>query len=147
MSHNFIITAHARERYVERFSRESNRFNHLGWCRESGCETCANLTFQLDELVRRNRSNWDNILCAKLHDAEEIKIFHNNSSFMAKMYEKYGYDKRYRFLVEGDILFAICIDNGKNVVLTCMNVNNPVNGSMVIRNFLKRPKFKKKEVV
>lgn len=143
----FIITTHARERYVERFSAESEQFAHLSSCRQNECETCRDLTFNLNSLVKGKRQMWDKILQAKLKDAEEIKIFQNNAVFMSKMYANYGCDKRYRFLVEGRILFVICVDGGRDVVKTCMDVNYPVNGSMVIANFLKRPKFKKKEQV
>ena len=139
-NYRFLITKHARERFVERFTRESRQFAHLSRCR--GCEICKELAFKLYELVETNKANWDKIICAKLHDAEDVKIFHNNSIFMDNMYAKYGYG-RFRFLVEGIILFPVSVEGCTNVVLTCMNVNNPTNGSMVIADFVNRPKYKK----
>jgi len=138
----FLITHHARERYVERFSRESRIFVHLSECK--GCDQCRQLTFWLNDLVKQRRETWDRIIYAKLRDAEDVRVFHNNTNFMERMYEKYGYDSRFRFLVEGWILFVIKEDHGQYVVLTCMDVNNPVNGSRIIANFIHRPKYNKR---
>lgn len=138
--YNIIITNHLRERFVERFSKESQDFAHLQKCRDrNNCELCRELVFNLCELVNRNKRMWDRIICAKMHDAKDVKIFQNDSRFMETMYKKYGYD-RYSFLVEGDIIFVV---NGNNVGLTCFSAQNPLNGSMVIANYLNRPKYRK----
>lgn len=139
-SYNFILTTHVRERYVERFSRESIDFIHLRRCRTSECEECHDLTYRLREMAERFRNRWDKIICAKLHDAEDVKIFHNNSIFMDYMYNHYGF-QRYRFLVEGQIVFVVIEDEGKQIVKTCMDVNRPVNGSSIIGDFINRPRF------
>lgn len=139
--YNFVITHHVRERYVERFSKESRNFAHLS-SRCNGCELCRELTFDLNETVNQNKGMWDSIICAKLHDAEEVKIFQNNATFMDYMYKRYGYH-RYRFLVEGEILFVIK-EAEQNIVLTCMDANNSVNGSRVIADFIHRPKYNKR---
>jgi hypothetical protein len=138
-SHDFVITKHLRERFVERFSKESVEFAHLRACKQISCETCRELTFSLCELVEQNRKNWDSIICAKMHDAKNVKIFQNDFTFMDTMYKKYGYD-RYDFLVEGNILFVV---KGNHVGVTCCNAQNPLNGSMVIANYINRPKYKK----
>jgi hypothetical protein len=139
--YSFVITNHARERFVERFSRESRFFSHLSRCR--GCEYCRELTFDLLELANNNKVMWDRIICAKLHDAEDVRIFYNDATFMDYMYKQYGY-QRYRFLVEGWILFVVRESDGQQIVLTCMDVNNPVNGSRVIANFLHRPRYNRR---
>lgn len=141
MSYKYVITNHARQRFVERFSRESTEFIHLSQCKE-GCNLCRDLTFKLDSLVTQFKQNWDRIIIAKLHDAEDIRIFHNNSKFMEHMYNKYGYH-RYRFLVEYPVLFVVR-DADVNVVLTCMNVNKSVNGTRILADFVHRPKYRKK---
>lgn len=135
----FLITDHARERYVERFSRESNHFTHLHNCKMINCVSCRDLTYDLCELVNKDKKNWDSIIYEKILEAKEVKIFHNNAVFMDIMYSKYGY-KRFNFLVNKFILFVVRDDK---VVVTCMDANNPINGSMVIANFLKRPKYNK----
>jgi hypothetical protein len=137
--YQFVITHHVRERFVERFSRESREFAHLRRCR--GCEHCRELTFWLHEIVNEKKEMWDRIISDKLHDAEEVKIFQNDANFMDHMYNKYGYD-RYRFLVEGEILFVVRELDG--IVLTCMDVNNPVNGSRIIADFMNRPRYNKR---
>lgn len=137
----FHITYHARQRFVERFSEESSAFVHLSSkCR--GCFTCYDLTYRLKDLTEQHREKWNDMICARLNEADDVRIYLNDTNFMEYMYSKYGYG-RYRFLVEGNILFVVTDDN-ENAVLTCMNVNNPVNGSRVIANFVKRPKFGKK---
>lgn len=138
--YDVIITNHLRERFVERFSKESADFIHLDQCREHGCISCRDLTYKLHDLVNNNKKMWDRIICAKIHDAKDVKIFQNDSRFMENMYSKYGYD-RYSFLVEGDILFVV---NGRNVGLTCLDAQWSINGSKVIANYLKRPKYRKK---
>jgi hypothetical protein len=141
MNYDFTITKHARERFVERFSSERHRFVHLSGCKQTACNVCRNLTYDLYETVRQNKRKWDSVICAKLHDAEEIRVFYNNSEFMARMYERYGYE-RFNFLCESDIIFVT--KNG-NIVLTCMDICNPVNNSMILANFVRRQKFKKHE--
>ena len=142
-AYRFRITQHARERYVQRFSKERDQFTHLSNC--NGCETCDEVWFELDSLVRRNKNMWDKIICAKVHDAKDVKIFHNNQNFMEQMYKKYGYD-RYRFMVESNIIFVICENEIGNVLRTCMDVNWPINGSFVIANYINRPKYGKKVI-
>jgi hypothetical protein len=137
--YDIVITNHLRERFVERFSKESDHFTHLNKCRQTECEICRDLTYDLMDLVQNNKQMWDRIICAKLHDAKDVKIFQNDFKFMETMYRKYGYD-RYNFLVESNILFVV---NGRNIGLTCFSAKTPLNGSMVIANYLKRPKFNK----
>jgi hypothetical protein len=145
VDYRYIITSHVRQRFVERFSKEREQFYHLSSCRLSECQNCRDLAYTLSETVDRNKKVWDSIICAKLHDAKEVKIFNNDYNFMNNLYEKYGYDQRYRFLVDEDIIFVICIDEGKNIVKTCMNVKGTVNGSRRIADFVSRPKYKKKD--
>ncbi len=59
------------------------------------------------------------------------------------MYKNYGYH-RFRFLVEGIILFVIRESEGQQIVLTCVDVNNPVNGSRIIGDFIHRPRYNKR---
>lgn len=146
-THHYIITRHARERFVERFSRESVKFAHLSNCRRGGdCDECRNLTFTLSELVEANKNGWDRIIRAKIHEAEDIKVIQNNINFMEYVYRKHGYHNRFSFLVEGRILFLVITDNGRPHVITCMDVNYPVNGTTIIADFIHRPKFKKKKI-
>lgn len=137
---DFIVTNHVRERFVERFSEESYRFTHLSKCK--GCDRCVSLTFDLDDLIKSRRSYWNKAIQEKIRGAEELRIFLNNSTFMEYMYLNYGFD-RYSFYVVYPILFAVVEDHGKKIK-TCMDVRWPVNGSTVIADFMKRPKYKKK---
>lgn len=135
------ITYHARLRYIERFSEESRNFAHLSKCK-LGCPECHDLTHRLKEMAEWQKYHFEKVISEKLQEAEDVRCYLNDTNFMMRMHDKYGYD-RFRFLVNGDILFVVT-DNDDNVVLTCMDVNNPVNGSRRIANFVKRPKFRKK---
>lgn len=57
----------------------------------------------------------------RLREAEENRSFVNNFSFMERYYSKYGFDKRFCFLVSNDIVF-VCVadDNHGWVVVTCI---------------------------
>jgi len=101
------------------------------------------LDLQLDSLVRQNKRIWDRIICAKLHEAKDVRIFHNNTRFMERMYERYGFE-RFLFLVESDIIFIICETEIGKIVRTCIDVNWPIYGSYIIADLIKRPKYKKK---
>lgn len=144
--YDFIITHHARERFVERFSKESPRFAHLSKCKLQECPLCRDLTFTISDLVTQHKAQWDGIICAKLHEARDVRVIQNNTIFMDYIYRKHGYG-RFSFLVESDILFVVIVKNGKNVVVTCMNVHNPVHGTTMIADFIRRPKFKKRREV
>ena len=139
--YDFVITNHVRKRFVERFSRESRELSHLSRCR--GCEYCRELTCWLAELVETKKDIWDRIICAKLHAAEDVKIYNNNATFMDYMYKNYGYH-RFHFLVEGYILFVVREADGRQIVLTCVDVNYPVNGSRVIADFINRPRYNRR---
>ena len=130
---NFIITNHARERFVERFSKNRRLYAHLGEC--GGCSQCVSLLFRLRREVKENRP--DEIMLVKLQEARETKVHHNNLRFMHSMYEKYGY-QNFHFLVGGEIIFVVVDDEGK-VVVTCLDAK-----SSILADFLKRPKYRKK---
>lgn len=141
--YEFYITKHARERFVERFSDERHKFSHLARCRDNDCPSCRELAFDLHETTIHDRKKWDSVICAKLHEADEIKVFQNNSEFMSLLYTRYGYE-RFHFFVEGEILFVIKEGDEGKIVLTCMSVNKPINNSFIMADFARRPKFKKK---
>jgi len=141
--HDFIITNHVRERFVERFSEENRKeYAHLSRCRDThnGCEICKSLAFKLHREVLDNRRYLDKVICARLHEAKETRIHHNNVEFMNRMYSKYGY-QRFRFLIHEDILFVVIETEDGKVAVTCFDAKNSVVG-----DYVRRPKYRKKEV-
>lgn len=128
----FFITNHCKERYLQRFGDES--YQHLDYCKDKPCEICKRLKEEVKIAIKNYQ--FESMLHEKLKHATETKIHHNNFNFMESMYEKYGYESRFRFLVNGEVLF-ICRDT--NVVVTCFHVM-----SSILKNFVSRPKYSNK---
>ena len=136
--YDFIITNHVRERFVERFSSDNRKvYAHLRSCK--GCQRCVSLTFRLKREVDSSRHFLDKMICARLHEAHETRIHHNNHDFMTRMTAKYG-DKPTRYLISNDILFLVVESEEGKVCVTCMDAKDSVLG-----DFVRRPKFRKKE--
>lgn len=140
---DYIITNHARERFVERFSGKRKEFMHLSNCSEDNCEKCKDLIYSLERLSTKDRYNLDKTIIELLNSSQETKIFYNDFNFMSRMYERHGY-KKFKFLYNEEIIFPIIEDRGKKIVLTCMCTNYKVNNSTIFSDYIKRPKFKKK---
>ena len=137
----FVVTNHARERFVERCSNNENRkaYAHLKDCK--GCQRCVSLLFKLKKEVVQSRQAWDNVIVSMLENARETRIHHNNEALMRRLTDKYG-DKPAYYLLNDDVLFLVVDSNepGKKVCVTCFDAKDSVLG-----DFVRRPKFKKKE--
>jgi hypothetical protein len=137
---SFIISTHARERYVERFYKRK-KYGHLQECR--GCPKCVSLLFDLRRDVGTfNRLSLDQEMCKKIEAAREVKVHTNSSTFLAMVYDKHGYH-RFEYLVhdDSDMLFVVIQDPAKGkVCVTCFSASDSVVG-----NFVRRPKFKAKQ--
>ena len=91
MQHGRIfLTRHS----IDRFGQ---RFKHL--CED---ETSQIVMYQLIGTSVDNRS------------------FTNNTLFMNYLRERYGYQYRYKFLVNGDVVFVVNSYNGRQTVVTCL---------------------------
>jgi hypothetical protein len=75
-------------------------------------------------------------LSLRVDAAVESRSYLNNSGFMQWYYKKYGFDKRFEFLVSGDILFVVVVDKGKKVIVTCVSAKTHLAGKATLR-----PKF------
>lgn len=85
------------------------------------------------------RGYLDKMICARLHEAHETRIHHNNFDFMARMEAKYG-DRPAHFLISDDILFVVIDAEEGKICVTCFDAKDSVVG-----DFVRRPKYKKKE--
>lgn len=132
---DYYFTHHLRERFLQRTNK---RFFHIQFCREKDCKTCDDLKQKIKHQLRTNRKLIDIEIARRLDLAIENRSYVNNSGFMAWYYDKYGYDKRFQFLIHKDILFVVVIDNGKKIIVTCVLSKTHIAG----KNALK-PKFKK----
>ena len=114
MGHEKIhFTRHAIERFRERFHAD-----------------CKN---KPDWKVRRDMYD---LVCESRPD----RSFLNNTKYMIRLYEKYGYNLDFDFMRNENMIFVIKKDRGdRKIVLTCYPPDNRV--------FSKRIKFKKKKEV
>lgn len=110
-----ILTTHFKERFIE---RSTKRYEHLRWCEETNCEMCQSLQAEIKQKIKDD--SLEQQILQRIDDAEENRSYLNNSSFMERYYEKYGYDKRFSFLVHKDLLFIAVYERGRQVFVTCV---------------------------
>ena len=111
----YILTRHVQERFQERFQ---HLFNNIEW---------------------GNNKKIKQEMLELLKNAKENNSFRNNPRFMFNVYEKYGYNERFKFLCNGIITFVVVIKpGGKEAVVTCFNGSGD-------RYITKHKKFKKKK--
>ena len=133
----YIITNHLRFRY---WQRTHKKYQHLQECRKTGCSDCQTLQVEIEFTIKENRKEIDDEIYQRLLKSKESRSCVNNSNFMTWYYEKYGYDTRFEFLVDGDVLFVIIQDRSKKIVVTCLEAKTHVAGKAA-----QRPKFKKQK--
>jgi hypothetical protein len=114
---SYIITHHARERFVQRSNKQ---FHHLQYCNKSHCEKCDSLKKKIDFEIAFDCKRIDEEIYQRLDAAEEDRSCINNTNFMQWYYEKYGYDRRFEFFVDKDVLFVVIMDEDKKIIVTCL---------------------------
>jgi len=132
----YYFTHHLRERFLQRTNK---KFHHLQTCRKENCDECDDLREQIRFTLSTEGKQVDTEIARRLGLSEENRSYINNSGFMSWYYEKYGFDKRFQFLIHDEILFIVVIDKGKKVVVTCVPSKTHLAGKHALR-----PKFKGK---
>ena len=125
----YIFTHHLRERFVQ---RSDKKFQHLQSCQEEDCPMCRDMKAEIKAQLEIRRPI-DRELARRIGEAEENRSYLNNSGFMAWYYEKYGFDKKFEFLVHEDMLFVVIVDKGKKVVVTCVKARSHLAGRGTFR--------------
>lgn len=138
---DFIFTHHLRERFVQ---RSHKKFNHLQNCREEGCGHCQQLSKDIRHELEFNREGVDAEIARRIGESDENRSYLNNTGFMQWYFEKYGFDKRFQFLLHEDLLFVVVEDRGKKIVVTCVSLKTHLAGKAV-KGKPKFNKIKKKE--
>lgn len=135
---DYILTNHVKERFVQ---RSNKKYSHLNHCRTYCCPVCDNLLRASRYELLNNKDSVKEEIARRLDLADEDRSYINNTGFMNWYYEKYGYDKRFEFLVHEDILFVVVCDNGKKFVVTCVLSRTHLAG----KSHLSKHKFRKKK--
>jgi len=133
------LTTHLKERFLQRTSK---KYRHLQDCKLGDCEDCKNLMTDIRLEIRNRGREVENEIKQVVQKAEEERSYLNNHGFMDWYYQKYGYDKRFKFLVEPNwnLLFVVVVERGREVVVTCVKAKSHLVGKAVAS----RNKFRKK---
>lgn len=94
-SESFIFTHHVLKRYNERFMK--------------GSPNQEEVIKELANLIRHGEDN---------------KAIFNDTSFIAYMYERYGYEHKWRFIQDGDVILVCKLQRGVFVVVTTYDATN-----------------------
>lgn len=131
-----MLTTHLRERYVQ---RSNKKYNHIQNCKTEECTQCKQLKSEIRGKVIYEKQKIDEELHKRIAEAEEDCSCLNNTSFMEWYQEKYGYDKRFKFLTDKKLLFIIVEDKSRKVVVTCVSAKTHLAG----KSHISKPKFNK----
>ena len=130
----YAFTHHLRERFIQRTDK---RYNHLRTCKSTDCDLCRNLVMEIQEKLEVRRPV-DIEIARRINESVECRSYLNDSTFMQAQYERYGFDRRFKFLVHEDVLFVVVMDEGKKVVVTCLCAKTHKAAAATLR-----PKFGK----
>ena len=133
---DYVLTTHLRERFVQRTNK---RYNHIQNCKMKECRKCDKLKKEIHFEIAYEKRSIDAELYRRIELAEENRSYLNNTGYMDWYYEKYGFDKRYEFLVHEDLTFVVVIDEGNKVVKTCLYSKSHIAG----RSHNSKKKYKK----
>lgn len=133
----FVITKHLRERYLERLNPKYRYLVKHG--KDGENPKTIRLLIELQKEIRDRRLAIDEEILACLNNAEEDRSYLNNTQFMQHLYERYGYDRRVSFLVNGKATFIVVEEGDNRVVVTVVDSITHIAGLSV-----NRPKYRKK---
>lgn len=133
----YIFTNHLRKRFVQRYVNPK-RYGSLDICEcrtSHRCFNCRKLLKELDYELLLCR-DLDREISRCLENSTEEKHFLNDTNFMARKYEKYGYDSKFTFRLYDKVVFLILEDERGKVVPTCFAAKGHIAGQI-------KPKFRK----
>jgi hypothetical protein len=133
---DYVITHHLRERFIQRTNK---KYTHIGECREAHCKKCASLRAEIRGEIIYDHAKIDEEIYLRLDRADENRSYLNNTSFMEWYHEKYGFDNRFEFLIDEDLLFVVIYDEGKKIIVTCVSSKTHLAG----KSHLSTKKFNK----
>jgi hypothetical protein len=135
--YEYVITQHARERYVEKLGPNSNRYKHLIECGK-GCRKCHDLLWRQRDEVHLNRSTLNKVITARLFKAKPIEI-DADSDFFVKMARRYP-GKALSYLHQDDAIFVIVTGReggeAQKVCVTCYESNHSIFTGYIHRRVL-----------
>lgn len=126
----FSITEHVRKRFVERSSKKYSKMNILP------PEEAEALFDELCDEINERKSEIDQEIINRLHNAREDRSCLNDSNFMGRYYDKFGYDHRFQFLADKDFVYIIVFEGNVRKVVTCVRASTHKAGKLAFR-----PKF------
>lgn len=133
---DYAITHHLRERFIQ---RSDKKFEHLQTCKQEDCNVCGSLMKLIHTEIAFDRKNIDKEIIRRVNLSDENRSYLNNSEFMSRHYERYGFDKRFEFLIHDDLVFVVVIEDGSKIIVTCVESKTHIAG----KSYLSKVKYKK----
>lgn len=126
-SKDYIFTTHLRERFVQ---RTDSQFEHMQHCMIEKCSICNELKDKirrkLDTHTKRKEINEK--IAERINQSQQDRSCFNNTDYMDWYYTKYGFDKRFEFLIHNELLFIVVEDTKGKVIVTCVSSKNHIAG-------------------
>lgn len=138
-NYRYKFTYHMRERYLQRTRKKFKKLEDTHFLRKNP-EKHRELYNQLITILRTKCREIDQEIFNKLENSSEVRTYLNNSNFMSKLNEKYGFDKKFKFMADKDVVFIVITEPDKgDIVVTCIESQNHIAGRIA-----RRPKYSKK---
>ena len=114
MSYRLVITAHARERWVERVLCP-DRYKHLQTCkRVQSCETCHSQMQEIKSMISRSCREIDRGIVRRYFAALESEAYVVDVNFHAAIRKRYG-SEEFSFLKDHSAVFVVAHPPGEPV--------------------------------
>ena len=139
---NFIITNHARERFVERSNKKFKIAKKLFRHNPSKYQEIKQ---KIQQEIQQNSLQINKEIIERLKKSKNEKSYKNCTGFMDWYYTKYGY-KEPNFLVDEDILFIIIQERRINLVVTCLDSKTHLAGKAAQRTKFNKVKKKSEKI-
>ena len=92
---------------------------------------------RFNQRFRGNHDHWG--LLNIINHSEESRSIYNDLTFMMSIYERYGYDTKYKFFVKDSAVFVGIVEDDKVFIVTTISNKSGKYGRTV-----QQPKFKGK---
>jgi hypothetical protein len=87
--------------------------------------------------INVNHQNIEEVVIELLKSSSENKMIFNNTAYISRLYEKYGTDKKFKFLESKECIF-VCREKSPNffIVVTCI-----IKETSTKKHFLKKLRY------
>jgi hypothetical protein len=139
---SYIVTNHARERFVERSNKKFKDYKKLF---HKNSVKYKQIEKKIHQEIKQNLYKINEEIRKRLKRSKNEKSYKNCTGFMDWYYTKYGYVEP-DFLVDEDILFIVISERGKKLIVTCLDAKTHFAGKAAQRKKFSNVKKKKDKI-